>query len=87
MSAEVSYEDSGQHASLVLMSSGGEFHDGNYSHWADQKNPSFTRSTYSYNTNWETAAMYISVAEEATRKETGRVNYPLECWGFNNSTR
>ena len=29
----------------------------------------------------------MSVTEEAIRKETGRVNAPLECWGFTNSPR
>ena len=27
------------------------------------------------------------VAEESIRKETGRVNTTLECWGFTNSPR
>ena len=35
--------------------------------------------------NWETAAVHTSVTEESIRKETGRVNAPLECWGSTNS--
>ena len=36
------------------------------------------------NTNWETAAMHISVAKEAIRKATGMLNTPVECWGCTN---
>ena len=51
------------------MAPGGYFFDGNAAHWADQKQTSFTRSTYSDNTNWETAAVCISVVDEAIRKK------------------
>ena len=70
---------------MEFMELGGEFHDRNASQWADQKNPSFTGSIYSDNTNWETAAVWMSVSEEAISKATGRDNAPLECWGRNNS--
>ena len=31
--------------------------------------------------------MHMSVAEEAIRKATGRVNAPMECWGCTNYPR
>ena len=39
------------------------------------------------NTNWDTAAVYMRVSEYSIRKETGRFNTPLECWGCTNSPR
>ena len=33
--------------------------------------PSFPRQTCSENTNWDNAALYMSVDEEAIRKSTG----------------
>ena len=57
---------------MEFMDSGGEFNDENASHWATQKYPSFPRSTYSDNTNWETADVYMSVAEESIIKATCR---------------
>ena len=42
-SAEEDYKEPGKHATMVFMYSGGEFHDGNDSHWEDQKQPSFIR--------------------------------------------
>ena len=60
---EETYEDPGQQAPMGFVESGGEFHDGNTYHWADQKHPSFTRSTYLYNTNWETADVWTSMAK------------------------
>ena len=66
---------------MGLMTSEGEYHEArNDSHWLDQKNPSFTRLDWLENTNWDTLAVCISVAEEAIRKSTGRVNAPIECW-------
>ena len=82
-SADAAYEDPEQHATMRLMSSGEEFHDENASHLAYQKQTSFTRSTYSENTNWETASMCMSLEKESIRKATGRVNTPMECWGRN----
>ena len=70
---------------MGFMASGGRFNDGNTSNWLYQKRPSFPNQTFSENTNWDTASVCISVAKEATRKATGRVNAPLEFWGCNNS--
>ena len=86
-SAEAAYGDPGQHAPMVFMASGGEFHDGNAAYWAYQKQPSFPSSTYSDNTKWETAAMFMGVDKDAIRKATGKFNAPLEFWGFTNSPR
>ena len=82
---EAAYEESGKHAPMVFTASGGEFHDGNASHWADQKQPYFSSSAYSDNTKWETADVCICVSKETVTKEKGRVNAPLECWGCTNS--
>ena len=71
------HEDPGQQEPMGFMASEGEFHDGNDAHWADQKQTSFTSPTNSENTNWETAEVCMSVAQEATRKATCRINYPL----------
>ena len=67
---------------MGFMASVVEFHDGNNSHWADQKQPSFTSSNYPDNTNWETAAVCMSVDKQEIRKATGRVNATLKCWEF-----
>ena len=37
--AEAVYEDPGEQSSMRFMLSGGGFHDGNSSHWWDQKHP------------------------------------------------
>ena len=44
-SAEVDYGDPGEQAPMVFMDLGEGFHDGNYSHWWDQKHNSFTSQT------------------------------------------
>ena len=63
---------------MVFMASGEEYHEAkNSSQWLDQKRSLFTSQNFSENTNWETAAIHMSVNEEATRKETGQVNTPL----------
>ena len=72
---------------MVLMASGGEFHDGNDSHWWDHKHPSFTNHTLSENTNWETVDVHMSVTKEAIIKATSRVNCPLEYWGCSSYPR
>ena len=69
---------------MVFMVEGG-FHDGNSSHWWYQKHPSFTIQTFSYNINWGTAAVHMSVAKNSIRKAIVKVNAPLECWGCTNS--
>ena len=75
---EVVYEYPGQHAPMVSMEPGGEFHEaGNASHWLDQKHSLFTITTCSENTKWETIAMCMSVDEEAIRKATDRFKTPL----------
>ena len=51
-SAEAAYEDTWKQAPMGYVYAGGEFHySENASHWAHQKEHSFTRSTYSENTN------------------------------------
>ena len=50
-SAEAAYEDPGQQMPMGFMASGGQFYGVNASNWVDQKQPSFTSSTYSYTTN------------------------------------
>ena len=60
-SAESVFEDPNQQAQMEFMASGGEFHYGNTSHWADQKRHTFPRSTYSDNNNWGTTAICMSV--------------------------
>ena len=50
-SVEAAYEYMREHAPMIIMASGGGFHDGNVSHWWDQKHPSFTNQTCSENTN------------------------------------
>ena len=76
-SAETAYEDPGKQVPMGLMVSGGGFYNGNASHWWDWKNPSFPNQTCSENTNWDTAAVCMSVAKEAIRKSTGGVNTSL----------
>ena len=77
-SEEATYEDPGEHAPRGFMAAGGGFHDGNASHWWDQKHPSFPSQTCSENTNWKTTNVHMSVEKEAIRKTTVRVNDPLE---------
>ena len=72
---------------MVFMDTGGGFHDGNVSHWWDQKQPSFTSQTCSENINWETAAVHMSVAGEATIKANDRFNAPMEFYGCPNYPR
>ena len=69
---------------MGFMDTGRGFHYRNYFCWCDQKHPSFTRQTLSKNTNWETAALHMSVAEEVIRKAPGRINTLLEWWGYTN---
>ena len=45
--------------------------------WMDLKCSYLPSLTVTKNTNWETAAMYMSVYEEAIRKATGRFNNPV----------
>ena len=75
--SETAYEEPGQHRPMGSVASGGEFYGGNASHWADQKQPSFPRLTYSYNNNWGTAAICMGVSEEAIINATGGVKVPL----------
>ena len=86
-SAESDYEETGQQGKMVFMAPEGAFYDGNAAHWADKKQPSFPRSTYSDNTNWETVDVCMGVYKEAIIKVSGRVNALLECWGCTNSPR
>ena len=74
-SAEAVYKYPGEQAPMRFVAPGGESNESrNASNWLDQKQLSFTRPNLSENTNWETTAVCTSVAEEAIRKETRRVN-------------
>ena len=87
-SEEVAYEETGEQALMVFMASEGEYHEyRNASRWLDQKIPSFTNHTFLENTNWDTVAVHTSVDKEAIIKAIGRVNIPLECWGYTQSFR
>ena len=77
-SAEAAYEDPGEQTPLEFMASGEVFHDGNVSHWLDQKHPSFPSQAFLENTNCETSAIHMSVEEFLLIKATGRVNASLE---------
>ena len=81
-SVEAAYEDTGEQEPIVFMASGEGFHDGNVSHWWDQKHFSIPIQNCSDNTNWETAAVHISVA---VRKSTDRFNDPIDFLGYTNS--
>ena len=57
---------------MIFMASGGEIQESeNVSPWMDQKRSSFPSLTGIENTDWETAAVHMSVAEEAIRKAMG----------------
>ena len=84
-SAEGADEDPGKQMPMVIMASGGVFNYGNSSNWWNQRHHSFPNQTCSENTNWETAVVCMSVAEEAIKKATGRVNALLNCWGCTTS--
>ena len=77
---EAAYEDPGEYMPMGFMATGRGFHDGNVSHWWYHKQPSFLNQTCPDNTNWETAAMHMSVAEDSIINATDRSNAPLECW-------
>ena len=65
------------------MESRGKIHGaGDASHWIDHKYVFFPITYNTYNTKWETEAMCMSVNEEAIIKTTGRVDEPLECYGY-----
>ena len=73
-SAEAAYEYPGEQAPMGFIASGGGFHYGNSSHQCYQKHLSYPGQTCSDNTNWDTAAVHMSVSEESIRKATCRVN-------------
>ena len=78
-SAEEAYENRGQQEPMGFMASGGEFHESrNDSRWLYQKHPSFPILTGSDNSKWDTASVFMSVAEVSIRKATCRVNTSLE---------
>ena len=59
-STEVAYEGPGEQVPMVFVSREGEFYEArNDSHWLDQKHPSFTIPTCSYNTKWKTVVVCI----------------------------
>ena len=62
-SAEAAYEYPGEQAPMGFLAA---------SHWWDIKKNTFTSQTFSENTNWDTATVHISLAEEVRRKATGR---------------
>ena len=73
---------------MGFMASGGEIQvSKNTTPWMDRKRSYLPSLTDINNTNWETASMYTSVAEEATRKAKSRFKNPVECWGCTNSPR
>ena len=72
---------------MGFMASGVRYNDENASHWADQKQPSITISTYSDNTNRKARALCISVAEDSIKMTRGGVNDPLDYLGCTNSPR
>ena len=86
-SVEAANENPGEQAPMVFMAEGGVFHNVYASHWWYQKQPSFPSQTFSDNTNWETAAVHMSMEEEAIIKATCRVNALMECWVCTNSPR
>ena len=66
---------------MVFMASGGEIKGSeNKSPWMDRKRPDLPSLTGTNNTNWETAAVKMSVDEGAIRKATDKFNNPVECW-------
>ena len=87
-SVEEAYENPGEQAPMGFMASGGEIQvSKNTTPWMDRKRSYLPSLTDINNTNWETASMYTSVAEEATRKAKSRFKNPVECWGCTNSPR
>ena len=73
---------------MVFMASGREIQGSeNAFTQMDRKLLSFPSRTGTNNTNWETSEVQMSVAEESTRKEIGRFNTPMECWGCTNPPR
>ena len=84
-STEVAYENPGEQAPMVFMASGGEIKVSEKTPpWMDQKRSSLPSLTGTENTNRDTADVCMIVAEEAIRKETCRLNTPVECWGCTN---
>ena len=53
----------------------------------EQKRSSSPYPTETNNYRWETATVYISVAEEAIINSTGRFDDPLEFWRCTNPPR
>ena len=87
-SAEAAYENPGEQAPMGFMASGGEIQGSdNTPPWMGRKCSSFLSLTDTENTNWETAAVHMSVAEDAIRKATGRFNTPVDCYGCINSSK
>ena len=76
-SAEAAHKDIGEQAPMGFIALGEYFHDGNFYHSCNQKHPSFPSQNFLENTNWETADVHMSVAEEAIIKARDRFNYPL----------
>ena len=71
---------------MGFMALGGDFQvSENISPWMDRKRSDFPSLTGTYITNWDTAFVHMSVAEESIIKETGRFNTPVECWGWTKS--
>ena len=81
-SSEEAYESTGEQELIGFMELGREIQGSeNTPPWMDRKRSSLPSLTGTNNTNWETAAVHLSVAENAIRRETGRFNAPLEFWG------
>ena len=78
-SAEAAYNNTGEKATIGFMASGGGIKGSeNTPPWMDRKCLSFPYLTGTNNINWDTAAVCISIDEEATIKVTGRFNTPVE---------
>ena len=87
-SAEAAYENLGEQAPMGFMASGGEIQGSeNTSPWMNQKRSSLPSLTGTKNTNWETAAVHMSVNEEAIINATVRFNTPVDFCGCTNSPR
>ena len=80
-SAEAAYENPGEQAPMGFMAPGGEIQGSeNTPPWMNRKRSSFPSLPGNDNTNWETAAVNMSVDEGAIIKATDKFNNPVECW-------
>ena len=77
-SAEAAYENPWEQAPMGFMESSVEIQGSeNTPPWMDRKRSYFTSLNGTENTNWKTAAVCMSMAEEAIIKATSRFNTPV----------